>query len=259
MSDASTSATGSRTTSTNPLTTAYRHDVHKLRGRAHEHAAETVAGLPVNEAVPHGADGDAAALSRPDREPTVTVENHQRPARLSLLTGAPVTDSPATLGTQEIRELIEPTDPARLHRHWLESDRAAGLNESLFYPYTSLKHHVLLTAALLAAYRDGWAFADLYLEARPAGAEIQPHRTILHTPELSLRLTPDPTGAHAPLGPRPAPNFADTWARLSGQPLEVDSDRRWRLLDAQLRRLRSWSTALAYIEDYVAHFGGDRR
>ena len=258
MSDAGTSATGSSTTSPNPLTTAYRHDVHKLRGRAHEYAADTVAGLPVNEAVPHGADGDAAALSRPDREPTVTVENHQRPARLSLLTGTPVIDSPATLGTQEIRELIDLDDSVRLHRRWLGSDRAGALNESLFYPYTSLKHHVLLTAALLAAYRNGWVFGDLHLEARQSG-EIQPHRTILHTPELSLRLTPDPSGAHAPLGPHPAPNFADTWARLSGQPLAVDNERRWRLLDAQLRRLRSWSTALAYIEDYLARFVGDRR
>jgi hypothetical protein len=212
----------------------------------------------VNEPVPHGADGDAAALSRPDREPTVTVENHQRPARLSLLTGAPVARSPATLNTQEIRELIEPTDPARLHRRWLHSDRAGTLNESLFYPYTSVKYHVLLTAALLAAYRDGVEFADLHLEARQSG-KIQAHRTILHTPELRLRLTADPTGTHAPLGPRPAPNFADTWARLSGQPLEVDSDRRWRLLDTQLRRLRSWSTALAYIEDYTTRFGGDNR
>ena len=240
------------------LAVAYRHDVYKLRGRVHENAAGEFAGLAVNGTVPHGADGDAAALSRPEGDPTITVENHQRPSRLSLLTGTPTTTLPATLARSDIRELIQPTDPAELHRRWLESDRAAGLNESLFYPYTSLKYHVLLTAALLRVYRDGYGFEDLSLQAgHPATTEIRPHQTILRTPTLQLCVTPTPSGPHAPLGTRPSTNFADVWSRLAGQPLAVDSERRWRILDAQLRRIRSWSTALAYIDEFTARFGGD--
>jgi hypothetical protein len=38
------------------------------------------------------------------------------------------------------------------------------------------------------------------------------------------------------------------------QPLPVDAGRRWRVLDAQLRRVRSWSTALQFIEDYTREY-----
>ncbi len=36
-----------------------------------------------------------------------------------------------------------------MHRAWLTSDVASGFNESIYYPYTSLKYHTLIVAALL--------------------------------------------------------------------------------------------------------------
>jgi hypothetical protein len=60
------------------MLTAFRHDAHKFTGESHEDAREKFAGVPVNQSVPEGADGDAAALSglsrsksRPSR-PTTT-------------------------------------------------------------------------------------------------------------------------------------------------------------------------------------------
>jgi hypothetical protein len=256
------------------LVAAFRHDVHKLRGKQHAAADSEVCGVRVNESVPCGADGDAAVLSRPDGEPEQTVENHVSPARLSLVTGATVADPgevPASL--EDVRGLVRPgcSDPAQLHAAWLVSDVAARFNESVYVPYTSLKFHTLLVAALLDNYRAGHAFEDLCLVAErperdpPTGDGdadgvaaalsadvVVPYRTVLWTSELAVRVTGDPpsTEAVASLGAGPARSFADTWSRLTEQPLDLE--REWlRVLDAQLRRVRSFSTALQYVEDVV--------
>ncbi|TKX87956.1 hypothetical protein EXE43_00615 [Halorubrum sp. SS5] len=257
------------------MVAAFRHDVHKLRGKRHASADREVCGVRVNESVPCGADGDAAVLSRPSGEPEETVANHVSPARLSLVTGATVADPgdvPAPVTA--VRGLVRPecSDPARLHAEWVTSDVAARFNESVYVPYTSLKYHTLLVAALLDNYRAGHAFEDLYIVAeRPArgpptgdgdadgrvaaalDAEVVvPCRTVLWTSELAVRVTGDApsTGAVASLGAGPARSFADTWSRLSAQPLDLDQ--KWlRVVDAQLRRIRSFSTALQYVEDVV--------
>jgi hypothetical protein len=245
------------TTDVDPLLAAYRHDVHKLQGRAHTAAADTVVGVRVNETVPRGADADAALLSRPRGDPEQTVANHCLPSRLSLLTGAPTRQTnidEAAIQTA-IRDLIRIEDPAAAHRAWLDSWVATLYNESLYYPYTSLKYHVLLTAALLANYRAGAGFTDLQLVVDDPDREPVPHRTILATDVLALRLTHDTDEPGARLGPRPARSFADVWSRLPEQPLPVDDLRECRLLDAQLRRIRSWSTALQYIEEFLATTG----
>jgi hypothetical protein len=256
------------------LVAAFRHDVHKLRGRTHEAGESEVCGVRVNESVRLGADGDAAVLSRPSGEPEQTVKNHASPARLSLVTGSAVAspgEVPASLG--DVRGLVVPgcSEPARLHAAWLTSGVAARFNESVYVPYSSLKYHVLLVAALLDNYRAGHAFADLCVvaerpERRPSTDDgvaaaleadvVVSCRTVLWTSELAVRVTGDPprTGAVASLGAGPARSFADTWSRLTEQPLNLD--REWlRVLDAQLRRVRSFSAALQYVEDVVE--GGD--
>ncbi|GAB7009046.1 hypothetical protein JCM31271_09890 [Halorubrum trueperi] len=233
--------------------------------------------MRVNESVPFGADGDAALLSRPSGEPEQTVKNHASPARLSLVTGAAAADPgevPASL--EEVRGLVVPgcSDPAELHATWLTSDVAARFNESVYFPYSSLKYHVLLVAALLDNYRAGHAFNDLYVvaerpERRPPsdGAGdgvvaaldadvVVPCRTVLWTSELAIRVTGEPplSGAVASMGAGPVRSFAGTWGRLTEQPLNLD--REWlRVLDSQLRRIRSFSTALQFVEDVVE--GGD--
>jgi len=57
--------------------------------------------------------------------------------------------------------------PDELHAAWLTSEAAAVVNESVYLPYSSLKYHVLLVAALLDAYRAGHAFDDLYVVVEP--------------------------------------------------------------------------------------------
>jgi hypothetical protein len=253
-----------------PLVAVYRHDVHKLRGRRHAAAREECYGVRVNEDVPLGADRDAALLSRPAGEPERTVANHASPYRLSLVTGEVATDSRRIVaaGNGGFADLVRPADPVELHATWLTSDVAAAFNEAVHYPYTSLKYHVLLTGALLAAYRDGYAFDDLYLAARP-GAEgadprdavastavdsdvVSPYETVLWSPAVTLAVTPEPGERPAAwLGSGPARSFADVWSRLPANLVETDGRRAGMVVDAQLRRIRSWSTALQFIEDFT--------
>ena len=250
---------------TDPLSVAYRHDVHKLVGRSHGSAREVVDGVRVNEPVPLGADADAALLSRPAGNPHQTVTNHCSPRRLSLLTGSPPPESDQfAVGTPAVLvdHLIKLTDPERLHAAWLTSRVAAAVTESVYYPYTSLKYHTLLVAALVDNYRDGFTFGELSLVAA-AGASttptveaaldadrVEPYRTVCWTSALTLQITGEPGDRPAtPLGEFPARSFSDVWCRLPVHPIDVDSSREARVLDAQLRRIRSWSTALQYVED----------
>jgi len=239
------------------MVSVYRHDAHKMNGQPHDHAPETFAGVPVNQTVPHGADGDASALSRPSGQPEQTVENHETLYRLSLIEGESRYDSQEfTRRSVEsaLRDLLSEDDPETIHRAWLDSNVVSAFTESVYYPYTSLKYHTLLVAALLANYRDGHKFADLLLVVDRAG-EIVPHRTVYMGEGFALRIDIDARGQpSARLGSRPWRSWASTWDRLEAHPLEVAHDKYDMVLDANLRRIGAWSTALQYLEDFSEMF-----
>jgi len=172
----------------------------------------------------------------------------------------------------DIEYLLAPPNAERLHAEWLTDTVSAMLNESVYYPYTSLKYHTLLVAALLDNYRAGYTYGELSLVAtagaRTAGTEqasgqealaaeaVHPHRTVCWTPALTLHITGSPGDRPStPLGEGPTRSFADVWSRLPDHPLDTDGSRAARLLDAQLRRIRSWSTALQCIEDVTRGLG----
>ena len=122
-------------------------------------------------------------------------------------------------------------------------------SESIYYPYTSLKYHTLLVAALLDNYCASHEFADLLLIVDDAG-EIVPHRTVYASDRFALRIDEDADGQPwACLGSRPWRSWASAWKRLTAHPLDVNHDKDDMVLDANLRRIWSWSTALQYIED----------
>lgn len=252
------SADSGAATDVDPMLAVYRHDVHKLRGQAHAAACERVAAVRVNESVPLGADRDAAMLSRPSGEPEQTLDAHAAPSRVSLLTGDVVMTGAVDADGRgaAVRELIRIEEPVAMYESWLSSDVATLFNESVYYPYTSLKYHTLLAAALLDNYRTGFGFEELFLAVENPEGPVTPHRTVLSSPGVRLCVTGEPGDRPAArLGDEPARHFADVWARLPVHPFDVDSERRWRVLDAQLRRVRSWSAALQYIEEFVAAYG----
>lgn len=199
------------------LVKSYRHDAHKLNGQSHDNAPETFAGVQVNQTVPLGADRDAAALSRPSGEPEQTVANHESRYRLSLVEGdsryEPQEFTRAGIES-DVRSLLTVNDPETLHGAWLNSEVASAFNESVFYPYTSLKYHTLLVAALVDNYRSGHEFGDIQLVVNEPD-EMIPHRTVFMGARMGLRLDARPRGRpSASLGPYPHRSWASTWNRL---------------------------------------------
>ena len=239
--------------SNDTMVTAYRHDAHKMNGQPHELAPETFAGVAVNQTVPYGADGDASALSRPSGQPEQTVETHETLYRLSLINGESRYDPQEFTrdGVESaVRELLTEDDPETMHQVWLDSNVVSAFTESRYYPYTSLKYHTLLVAALLNNYRDGHEFADLRLVVDDAD-EIVPHRTVYVGEAFALRIDADARGQpSARLGSRPWWSWASAWNRLEAHPLETAHNKYDMVLDANLRRIGAWSTALQYIEDF---------
>ena len=232
---------------------AFRHDAHKFTGESHKDARDEFAGVPVNQSVPEGADGDAAALSRPQQKQEQTVPTHDDHYRLSLLTGETAYDprefARATIES-EVADLISIEDAKTAHERWLASDVAAAFNESVYHPYTSLKYHTLLVAALLDNYRADHDFGDLRLIVDPAG-EVVPFRTVFDGDRFALRIDVEADERpSARLGSCPWRSWASAWNRLTAHPLDADHDKYDMALDANLRRTQAWSTALQYIEDY---------
>lgn len=230
----------------------YRHDAHKLRGRSHSNNSNRIAGVTVNLDVPYGADKDASRLSRPSGKPTQTLEGHDTHYRRSLLTGK-TAYNPREFSLQakksEMESLLAINDADEMHSAWLHTDLASGFNEFGHYPYTSLKYHTLLVAALVDNYRENHTFDDLYLVVDPANRTYS-HRTVYSGDAFSLRISPDPSGASVSLGSRPSRSFAGTWQRLTAHPINTVDDKFNMQLDAHLRRICGWSTALQFIEDY---------
>jgi len=231
------------------ILTAYRHDEHKTRGGSHSAGRTELAGKMVNEDVPYGADGDAAAMSRPNGKPEQTIPGHDTHYRISLITGETEYDEQEFNLQQFEDRLIEiytTDDGEKLHKTWLNSDVMGAFNESVYYPYTSHKYHTLLVVALVDNYRDGNTFDDLSLSVTD---DVVPHRTVF-SGEFNLTIQPD--GGGAKIADSPWRNWDSVWQRLSEHPgvLDVAENRFDMTLDTQLRRIRAWSTALQYIEDY---------
>ena len=121
----------------------------------------------------------------------------------------------------------------------------------MYHPYTSLKYHTLLVAALLDNYRAGNEFADLRLIVDSAG-EVVPFRTVFDSDRFAFHIDAEVDGRpSARLGSRPWRSWASAWSRLTAHPLDIDHDKYDMTLDANLRRMQSWSTALQYVEDYA--------
>ena len=252
MPQTSSNPSATQTNKRESLLVAYRHDAHKLTGHAHDSAPKTFETVRVNQQVPSGADADAAALSRPTGRPKQTVDAHQTHYRLSLLDGTSKKETAIEQPPSEaFNELLVDDDPEKLHRRWLASTVASQFNESVYYPYTSLKYHTLLVAALLDNYLSGSEFSDLSIVVDPPECVV-PHRTLYAGDQCALRLTTE-SGSNpaAVLGSRPKQSWATVWSQLPANPLGTDHCRYDRFLDANLRRIGSWSTALQYLEAFT--------
>jgi len=130
------------------------------------------------------------------------------------------------------------SNPSELHRLILRSKKINEYNEAKSFPYTSLKYHILLACALYQNFLMGFKISDLYLaENALVDSEFQ---IILRLNECEWAIIPR-VGMS-----RIWPRFDLTWVRRT-QESSIGGDR---TLDGLLSRIKSWSAALATIEEY---------
>jgi len=229
------------------------HDNHKIYGRGHSSKDWKEEKLPLN------VDVHASRLSRPARDPTGRMVEYAHASdkthyRISLLGQrfykGFTPDHPGynitTLAHEH--EKLKSMDAEEIHLYYLGSAAIDGINESMFFPHTSLKYHELLCGALYYNYSNGWGMGDLYL---CAGTEKGDYRTVLFQSEISLGLLPkDEAGAYprARMWKNQAMNFGNVWCRMNDMVFE-DSNIVLKAIEMNLRRMFSWSTGLHYIED----------
>lgn len=236
------------------MLSVYRHDAHKMRGQSHGNAPETWFDVPVNGDVPYGADKDAAEMSRPKGKPEQQLPGHKTHYRRSVITGnTPYDPNSFALGEYkpQLKELLSGENAQETHEAWLKSDLVSAFNESVYAPYTSLKYHTLLVAALVDNYRNGHGYDDLGVWLS-LNAPIVPHRTVFRATHdgqtMTLTIKPHERGESSKLSSYPIRNFASVWTRLPKHPWRYKQTDFERRVDSQLRRMRSWSTALQYLE-----------
>lgn len=116
-------------------------------------------------------------------------------------------------------------------------------------PAHALKYHTLLVAPLLDNYCAGNEFVDLRLIADPA-REVIPFRTVFDGERFAFGSDIEADGRpSARLGSWMWRPWASAWNCVTALPLYTGHDKYDMALDANLRRMQSWTTALQYIED----------
>ncbi|MFW9994152.1 MAG: hypothetical protein ACFFD4_19060 [Candidatus Odinarchaeota archaeon] len=122
-----------------------RHDLHKITS---EHGYRHY-GLPspLKEA-----DAIAARMAREKAVARHVYHELDNRLRISHATCCPVAEKlpPA----EKMLALFDHNDPAVIHGKILQSGELACYNESKTFPFTSLKHHLLLATALVENFRE---------------------------------------------------------------------------------------------------------
>lgn len=236
-----------------------KHDEHKTRGRRHNSDCESV---------PFGADKFSSFMSRKPSSPTgkrakrleQAENNHYR---ISILTRERLYESKVfDIGVidRELSSIFSINNPKELHNQWLNNKILTGFNESYYMPYTSLKYHTLITTALVYNRLKNRDYSELYLVLKNNG-EVS-YDTIFNYGGLHLKITSlneaaegDGTSKIPTLDRVPHKekrNFSKVWSNLT-KIKDISKH-----LDACLRQMNSWSTALQYIED-IKRFGWNKK
>jgi hypothetical protein len=84
------------------------------------------------------------------------------------------------------------------------------------------------------------------------GRDFEVVRVVFDGKRFAFRIDVGADGRpSARLGSRPWRSWASAWNRLTAHPLDTDHDKYDMTLDANLRRMQSWSAALQYVEDFA--------
>jgi len=124
-----------------------KHDIHKIsrNGKYKHYTMDS----PLKEA-----DITAAAMARIK---AVKRENYKRidnRLRISHATCCPVTDKWKLPPEEKMLAIFNYSEPVVIHAKIMQSKGLSWYNESKTYPFTSLKHHILLATALVENFRE---------------------------------------------------------------------------------------------------------
>ncbi len=140
-----------------------------------------------------------------------------------------------------IKEYINNNDTTEILHKKLLDDRIIGLfNEVTTMPYTSLKYHTLLVCALHYNYKKGYDFQNLFLQCTTEKPKDK-YTIIFQYNNFWFSIKNDPSGAK--IG-APSQHFGNTIGRLNDIQLPE-------FIIDNLRRIRSWSIGLQYLEDVL--------
>jgi len=145
-----------------------------------------------------------------------------------------------------IEELFNENDPEKLHRKILHSKLLNFYSESRLYPFSSLKYHLLLTCAIYYNLKNNIDFTKLYLCEN--GKPKSHYQVIYSINNITWSLEPNKNSENSGKAgkiSRLYPNFSETWKRRLKSKIGGD-----KMLDGMLATIKSWSAALATIEDY---------
>ena len=216
----------------NEYLTILKHDLHKVK---------LAGATPHSEALPdflmNKADGIAARFSRNWMKCQI---EEVSPFRCSYFTFDPVIKlkSKKFEVSQIINNLFKEKDPLILHAQVLKSELLNMYSESLEFPFTSLKFHILLACAFYYNFTKGHDWFQLYLNENPDScSEFQ---IIYKDKSREWALVPG-TGMS-----RVQPEFNLTWDQRTKLSIGGENTE----LGIILSHIGSWSTALALVEEF---------
>jgi hypothetical protein len=212
------------------ILTVLKHDLHKVKTRN---------AIPHKNALPdklmQKADGTAAWMSRNWGYQEI---DEIRPFRKSLVFhNGKNTREIIIKNKNELGRMFSETDAFKLHSRILNSELLNVYHEAKNFPHTSLKYHLLLVCSIYYNLKNDYGFEKLYLcENQKPDSVFQ---IIYKDDNCEWALLPK-VGMS-----RMLPDFSLSWVRRTQISIGGDD----RILDGLLSQIKSWSAALATIED----------
>ncbi len=124
-----------------------RHDIHKIN-RNGEYTHYTMVS-PLKEA-----DITAAAMARTKAVKREDYKRMDNRLRMSHVTCCPVAIKWKLPAEKKMMGIFNHEEPSVIHAKIMQSEGLSWYNESKTYPFTSLKHHLLLACALAENFRE---------------------------------------------------------------------------------------------------------
>ncbi|MFA4870920.1 MAG: hypothetical protein WC623_22165 [Pedobacter sp.] len=222
---------------------AIKHDFHKLKGAKHKNDMK----------LSTSADADASKMSRPHITKKPVYADNVSNYRLSLYSGDLLYESGQ--GNRDnlcakIRHNYDMNNTAEtLYQRLISDTSLSQFNEAPDLPYTSLKYHTILTTNLHWNYLNNHKLSELRLKIVSLDEVNYIYDQIFKDERnkkcliiADKELYPNHETV-ATIGSVPFTNFGDVISRMTG---DVYLDR---ITFSNLRRIKSWSVGLQYLED----------